>query len=655
MNNGGPKSHTKVVVPNLLHYCLGLSNNLLIDMLSQAGLDPTNDLATLADRTKAEGLGFLTKTLPRMGKAIQAALLGRRLSIPCFRTMHGTVLPHFLKGLLSRCFTADGYVREDIEIVCLNDLVQFCFLFYKLEVPYESKTEQNTIIKFVQTDAGLPDSYSHLGEPLLRDDARVLQVARRLISAVVRPLDPRCITPRHGPGAVATGERPYDKYAFKRIYRSVEAVYPLANYFYLSPWHLIDTFATYEKAEKLDSPVAKVMLVPKDSRGPRLISCEPLEVQFVQQGLGSEVVKCIESHPFTRGHVNFTDQEVNQKLALKGSVDGSWATLDMKDASDRVSLALVKELFGGTALLPFLLGTRSTHTKLPNGEIVGLRKFAPMGSALCFPVEALCFWALAVACVYVYCGASLRLALRGIYVYGDDVVVRKGYENALLQHFHYYSLKFNESKCCTTGNFRESCGVDAFKGVIITPIKIRRLPPSSKSDGKGFTSAVSLRNALFQRGYYRASTYVQEHVESLFGQVPYSGRDCHRIYGDDYEFQSKKLYGNLVGFSDSAPCWYTRLLPTTSFPSKVAGSLHHKWRYNLHLQRVEYLTLRAAPVVHEYKGISAWGELMRTLTSRGASNDSALDYLCPSQGVGPFRYADRRSVKLTRRWSSLAY
>lgn len=273
----------------LIGFCLGLTTTLLQEVLQQTGLDPTRDVLTIKRRTSQEGLGFLTKTLPKMGKAIQLALKGSRLTIPQFRNICGTAIPHFMKGLLSLVFTREGYVRDDADICAVNDLIQICFLFYKLEVPYESVTEARTLDKFKRTDLGLPEGFSHLDSPANRVEPIVLEEANKLVVNLLRGFDPVEIVPSHGPGAVATGEQPHEKMSFKRIYSYVEKLYPSAGYYYLNKEHFLSSLGKHAQMQRLLEPTAKVVLVPKDSRGPRLISCEPLEIQYIQQGLSRKL------------------------------------------------------------------------------------------------------------------------------------------------------------------------------------------------------------------------------------------------------------------------------------------------------------------------------------------------------------------------------
>lgn len=627
---------------DLIMYALGLSLNLLQDVLQQAGLDPVRDQQTLADRTHAEGLGFLTKSLPSLGKSIHSCLLGRRFHTTAFKKQRGSALPHFLKGLLKLFIGADGFVLESPDITAIKDALQICFIWYKLEVPYDEKDELKVLEKFTSTDRTLPHDFNHLGSCDTRLEPIVLAEARTLLHGLLREFNPRDIHPQHGPGSVATGEKPQEKMNFKRIFNSAEEVYPAHTYYYLYEEQLFDEWDKYWDLQHIPEPQAKVMLVPKDSRGPRLISAEPLELQWLQQGLGKALVNYVERHPLTRGKVNFRDQKVNRNLAMIGSVDQSFDTLDLSDASDRVSLALVKSLFEGTDIYPYLMGTRSTSTVLPTGEVVHMRKFAPMGSSLCFPVEALCFWALGVACLHVHGQQSKKEALKNVYVYGDDIIVKGGFAKYLLENFHYYGLKINHSKSCYTGFFRESCGCDAYRGEDISTIKIKSLPPTKSTDGQGYTSTIALANRLFYSAYYRTAEYVEKRVRAIWGELPISGRDPHRVNSrDGIEKTDISLdKGQTIDsptealFSDSAPCLYVR--------TPVGGRmLFGRSRFNCDLQRTEYFVRTLHPAYVKSMQTSCWSEMHRHLISG-----------CQTR---PHLYALLRRVRLKRSWVSLTH
>jgi hypothetical protein len=334
--------------------------------------------------------------------------------------------------------------------------------------------------------------------------------------------DPMDIIPKHGPGAVATGEKLEEKWQFARLYRDVHRVYPYYEY-YLAGWgkELMDRLDWYRSLERCESGVAKVVLVPKDSRGPRLISCEPLEYQWIQQGLGRKLVDHLESSRITGGHINFRDQEVNRALALSSSKIGDYATLDLKEASDRVSVDLVKLLFANNEnVLRCLLATRTTATKLPDGSVLPLKKFAPMGSALCFPVEALCFWALSVAAVMRRLRLQRQEVGDRVFVYGDDIIVPTDWAPIVMEALELCRLKVNRAKSCVTGRFRESCGMDAFNGVCVTPTRLKK-PWIGSRNGGTYAAWIAFANNMAERGYAVCATLAWEKIEQLYGFVPF--------------------------------------------------------------------------------------------------------------------------------------
>jgi len=492
------------------------------------------ELAVMRARFAKEGISFLTKSLPLLSKAVDTALSsGTLLKVVGWKT-NGSAIPLFLGWLLSRVFDASGKELDRPDPYAFKHFRQLCTLLYKLEMPYAKKTENKVLEAFVQTDQSLPkpgssallnrnaDSYCFRRAALRTDEW--INTARALVARAVSPLDPDDIIPRHGPGAVATGECAVKKSNLRRIYKSLETVYPFTEWMMLNANHIAMSIpAENPEILLLDEATAKVVLVPKDSRGPRLISCEPLEIQWIQQGLGRALVEQLETSKWTKGFVNFTDQEVNRKLALQASKDGLWVTLDMKDASDRVSLSLVETLFQDhPKLLSAITAARSSKTRLPCGTEVPLNKYAPMGSALCFPVEALVFWALSVSAITHTNGIPLREARKCVYVYGDDIIVRESDYTALLQCLPQVGLKFNESKCCVARSFRESCGCDAYQGVDVTPVKLKTTWIDDRKEPKCLESYVAFYNAMYGLGHFRVANAVKHQLERIYGKIPYT-------------------------------------------------------------------------------------------------------------------------------------
>lgn len=484
-------------------------------------VDIERELKKLSARLDAEGMSFFTRTLPSFAKAIDTALAnGSVLSVPGFSKRTRSKLPKFLGWLTERVFDSEGMERPDGCPIALRYLRQLLYIYKRLELPYTDKQIDETIDKFVQTDTDLhkdqcPSSRTRQG----------LRIARNLIARVLAGVDPYRISPKHGPGAVATGEKPWEKSFLRRFYAGLESGgYSFWEYFSFSPTATCDRYDRVGSSPGvLEESTAKVVLVPKDSKGPRLISMEPLEVQWIQQGQMSLMVKTIESHPLTRGFVNFTSQEVNRRLALSSSIDQEFVTLDLKDASDRVALNLVQMLFPENWVRA-LEASRSSCTQLPDGRRITLNKFAPMGSAVCFPVEALVFWAVSVAGIYVNGDRRLNDVARTVYVYGDDVICKRKDYPFVIQCLEEVGLRVNRDKCCVAGHFRESCGCDAYRGVDVTPVRVKaQLTPSFHSP-RMLASWVAYSNALYEHGFENAAWAIELWTQSRNAgfRIPYT-------------------------------------------------------------------------------------------------------------------------------------
>lgn len=620
------------------------------------------DCEEIRSRALAEGMSFFTTTLPKFGKAIDMALTGHGTAfttIP-FRKESGCVYPEFLRYYSQRVFDANGTVRSDACPQSVRLLRQLTLSFYKLDVPYEKDLNDQIIQSFLQVDAGLPRYFSGFprsygnsapdyeqrlhslpkgnGVDLCEELGVAVRVARYIIGTVLGSCDPRNIRPRHGPGAVSTGESCSEKSHFSHITQRLERVYPFMEYMRFNLTHVCDTWD--EPLAVKESGTAKVVLVPKDSRGPRLISCEPLDNQWIQQGQMDAIVAAIESHPLTRGQVNFKDQTINGALALQGSLSGLLATLDMKDASDRVSWALIELLFP-LQWIEALYASRSSHTKLPTGRRVHLKKFAPMGSAVCFPVEALIFFALSVGSVYskhirltagslglTFYGergfqinrTTLRKLCRTIYVYGDDLVTRTEDSGSVMAYLECFALRFNTSKCCVSGFFRESCGVDAFKGVNVTPVRFRTNWDESLTSPKSLISWVEYSNSLYEHGYVEAGNYLST------------------------EILKRKKVPTVVAPAGSRFGGVCFIRPYPGSPGCNAR------RYNPYLMRCEARMDVVVPAV-SYAATLGWDELLRDASLKSESPRDRCLYDASIRRAGV--YAVPRRYKLKRGWVAI--
>lgn len=481
-------------------------------------------------RLSQEGIGFLTKTLPRLGKAFDKALSAQtplNAADLRFSPLADSCLPRFLGEAFSRVLAKDGSLLPDPCVACVRVIRDLCYLYYKYELPFTGEQEQEVVDKFVKTEDLLSsvtdnleslrvivDHHNHTQARLRKGTpVYVVRRAKRLLSNLFSRFDPTDIIPRHGPGAVATKQQLWEKFRWTNVSGNITRMYPLDAYFYASLGHFCDCLNGVSAIQEEDLP-ARVVLVPKDSRGPRLISCEPVDYQWIQQGLGRAIVKHVEHDALTRFNVFFTDQAPNQRGALLGSSTGRYATLDLNEASDRVSLGLVRLLFP-PHICEYLEACRSSSTVLPNGKVLALKKYAPMGSSLCFPILALTVWAILTA------AAPDKDTRESILVYGDDVIVPTAYAEDAIEQLESFGLKINRDKSCTKGLFRESCGTDAFQGINVTPVRLRTVWSSSQSPNV-YTSWIAYANSFYDRGYFTVYERIVKELHRVYGDIPCS-------------------------------------------------------------------------------------------------------------------------------------
>jgi hypothetical protein len=359
--------------------------------------------------------------------------------------------------------------------------------------------------------------------------AKFISVASVLWGPMVSAIAlPNC-TPRHGPGATAERISGNSKFAWRYWNDRLEPYFPLIDNGY--PIGCPESSEELQMVsiipEELESPV-RVISVPKTLKSPRIIAIEPCCTQFVQQGIRAALYAAIDSNWMARGHVNFRDQAINQRLAMTSSKTGRLATIDLSDASDRVPHDLAMEMFRSNPdLQDAIEACRTTKALLPDGSIIEpLRKFASMGSALCFPVEAMYFYTICVVALLQEQGLPVTprncfKVSRNVHIYGDDIVVPTMYADAILDHLQKYNCKVNTNKTFVSGSFRESCGEDAYEGERVTPIYLRKTIPQNRQQADKLISWTATANAFYKVGYWHTATLMFKRLESILGSLPY--------------------------------------------------------------------------------------------------------------------------------------
>jgi hypothetical protein len=213
--------------------------------------------------------------------------------------------------------------------------------------------------------------------------------------------------------------------------------------------------------------IGQIQFVPKGVNKKRVVSKEPTLHQFFQGRIGQMLDLHFQRHPEMR--ISLHDQTRNQALAKEGSKSGIFSTIDMSNASDSVTLTLVKKLFvNQQRLLRALLWCRTEQVEI-SGKIITLEKFAPMGAGDCFPIECIVFSACVAAVLRRHKSRLLFV------VYGDDLVVPSKYYEEIIKFLQLMHFQVNVEKSFNgNGGFTESCGSECLWGYDVDPMRLSR-------------------------------------------------------------------------------------------------------------------------------------------------------------------------------------
>jgi len=518
---------------------------IYIDATSKciADVSDLRDLKTIRARVKDEGLSFLTITLPRFCQDFERSLALGYIDPTLFRSFrkNGSI-PALLQGMTGLIFDREtGRIKNEDSTSDTPTLVgsirQICLAFKKVRVDCSPLRVNKALENFISIEREL----EVFDLPVLERE-KFISVSNLLYSRAIRNISPDSYEVRHGPGRTADGFSGNSKYQWQFWNERLEPYFPIIGCAYPIGISLHLDSKEFHNVNVLpvgqEEPV-KVVTVPKTLKAPRIIALEPCCMQYAQHGIQAILQRKLESSRFTKGHINFSDQSVNQKLAMISSYDGLLATIDLSDASDRVPRDLALEMFRSNPdLRDSIDACRSTKAKMPNGDIISpLRKFASMGSALCFPIEAMYFYAICVMALLEFndlpvTPRNVFRVSRKVYVYGDDIIVPTDAAMTVLEHLRKYNCKVNASKTFVSGSFRESCGVDAFRGESVTPTYLRWMLPKNRQESAPIISYVAAANSFYLKGYWQTAQFLFNKLERIVGSIPY-GSDLmgglHRI------------------------------------------------------------------------------------------------------------------------------
>lgn len=575
----------------LVEYVLGAMTAVLRDCAMQC---PTTingverDISRLSVIAQTRGLAAFTVHLPAQGAHFLQALESGTFvkpTGPFSRTINrGTVIPRLFQGFLLRVFERDGMLKKQPCVHSIAALHQVYNLAKKLEIPCPEAATFSTVADFYAVEESLPppsqdgwdddvpefdesvsfETFEPDNGPLFPQpedktlslaELRVCQTVFDILSSLIGVFDPYEARFRHGPGAVSDLKVGSDyKYRFPTWSDRLGSVFPVSDFAYAN-W---DAWIDSHKDGTSPAPIegaSRLICVPKTQKGPRLIAAEPTSNQFCQQAIRDFLASRVRATMIGRS-VHFDDQTYNQQAALRASRDGEHWTVDLSAASDRVSLRFVERAFRRCpTLLTALAATRTRFLsqdidkKMP--EVVKLKKFSTMGSAVTFPVQSIIFYGLAVSAMLIRMRwaptiDNIRLMGREVLVFGDDMIIPKDSGHVLEELLTFFKFKVNSTKTFRTGKFRESCGTDAYDGVNITPSYLRKFPEKRKP--ASIVSAVDTHNNLLLRGMFACAAYVKS-------RVPVQGIATVAVESDAFGFKS---LGEV--FLDRAKLCYDRSL-----------------------------------------------------------------------------------------------
>lgn len=524
-------------------------NTLMRHILSELGdvccVNTELDQKTIESRIESEGWSFLTITLADFGKRFERCLETEVVdpdSFPGFRYRAG--LPAFLGGFLGLIFDSKtGVILPEPDSTAVWAVRQLTLMWSKIKNETSEKRTRKALLDYVQTEQNVNYVQSLLKEDFQKEsDFRRMAVLLfgQTLSDVARKIDMDEFRPQHGPGATADRLRGNAKWNQNEWTQRLERYFPHGEYLFNAWGHDHHAYpCTVNILEPGQERPVRIVAVPKTQKTPRIIAIEPTCMMYVQQGLLQLIQESIERDDILRHFIRFRDQTPNQRLAQQGSrseihrvyaskeAKGTrLATLDLSEASDRVSLWHVQQLcYRHTYFYNVLMAARSSKARIEELDLtIELSKFASMGSALTFPMEMMVFLTVIFLGLEKAAGTEFHARdirrMRGLVaVYGDDIIVPADDASTVADHLEAFGFKVNRGKSFWNGKFRESCGKEYYDGTDVSIVRVRRELISDRgSSPEGIVSMVELRNQLYKAGLWSTVRWMDTVLE---GVIPF--------------------------------------------------------------------------------------------------------------------------------------
>lgn len=406
--------------------------------------------------------------------------------------MKPTKTCHIIRRLQRAIGSTDGVVRldgvletpfPDIDRCDFRDAYMLYNVTRKLDLATNSTDQKNkAYAKFLESEeACAKKRHQSIPSELDSVTARILLRAQQLISDILGPLDASdwydlC---EFTSGASTSRCKTEASLALKYDASIVPDVTPLALPYLLAWLAEHDVYSCFLRERSYLQcsvtpdipsrpfyrivPGAKLNFVPKDWDVFRVTLAEPDWNMFFQKGLGKYIRKRLRING-----LDLNTDKKNQILAFAGSISGSLGTLDLKSASDSISIAVCRLLLPIEWFEVFYALRSPTYTI--DGEWKTLQKMCSMGNGYTFELESMLFYSITQACIDVLKPADSRIA-----IFGDDIIVASEICSDVARVLALLGFELNSKKSFYGDvGFRESCGKHYKYGIDCTPVFVKK-------------------------------------------------------------------------------------------------------------------------------------------------------------------------------------
>lgn len=501
---------------------------ILRDVGLQLRIDVERDCQVIDSRFENEGMSFLTLTLPTLDAGLLTGFQRGQITpgdIMGFRACRrGGSLPAFLQGFFIRVFERDGSLRDEPCVESIRLIRQVARSFKKIELPCSNDRILAAYERYIANDQSIlwTPCWNTFDPSLFSRVAKYLWTCLEELSGELY-----CFPGQFGTGATAERYKLNERVTIRKWPERSNTSFP-------SDWYCYNNYEVDDTCSLIgedDEDPVRIVQVPKTLKSPRTIAVEPSYMMLMQQSVAKPLMYFLEE-VYQYKSIRFTDQTHNQEMARLGSLDGSFSTIDLSDASDLVGNDLVRYVFTSCpSFLKLLMDARTRRAQLPDGSLIHLNKFASMGSALCFPIEAMIFFTIVMYSMVRQSGKPLSRSLLAEFsalssVYGDDIIIPTEMSTGVMVDLEAFGLKVNRDKSFNTGLFRESCGGDFYCGQEVTPVYVRQWDFTGNTmDASKLSAYVSLSNQLYLKGYWHVSQEIRNDLHSRGFRIPRTTHD----------------------------------------------------------------------------------------------------------------------------------